>query len=239
MVSTDIAAILRGKVKFHVRDISNSDIEIDQIVLQVIEDIANETKIFRKIYGFTVDKSINVYDFNALSFLNNRLEVQSITIGSVTSDSVLSYMQTYDTFPSPTVSTTTFANTKNVPLELMDVYDENGYSIINKFHYSGTSERICNDAKWLEDNHAIDKAFVMSVVPDIQELRSEELSVITACIIEGCKYYFSNTYESTPDGQITNLYYQRYWQKKQLLINQFPTKIFAHIRNKEGARKWL
>jgi len=236
----DILKLLREKIKFHIRDTASDDDEINQVITQVIEDIANEVKIFKKIYGFTIDEEMKIYDFNALAMLSSKLELEleAVSIGDIPQELVTAYLAVGGEIPSPDVHKVLYPGTYNIPLELLDIYDEDGYSIVNKFHYAGTSERICYDENWLKDNNGKYKAFTMSVIPNVQELRSEELAVITGCIIEGCKYYFSNTYESTTDGQLTNLYYQRYWQKKQALINQFPTKIFAHIKDKKGQTKW-
>jgi len=236
--TVDIAALLRNKIKFHIRDISYTDNEIDEVVLQVITDIANDTRIFKKIYGFTVYEGMKIYNFHALTKLNNRLEASSITIGGVTQESILDFLAGGENLPSPEIITSVFDATDHIPLEILDIYDSDGYSITNYFHYEGTTERVCYDEAWLKEHNEETMAFTASVVPDIQELREEELAIVTTAIIEGCKYYFSNTFESTNDGQITNLYYQRYWTKIQALINQFPSRIFAHKQSKKSRRRW-
>jgi len=56
-----------------------------------------------------------------------------------------------------------------------------------------------------------------------------------SAVIEGCKYYINDTFASHTDAQVANVFYQRYWQKKQQLLNQYPSQIFAI----QGKRTWL
>ncbi len=218
------------KVNFHIRDVKSTSDEVEQIILQVISDISHETKLFKKIIGFTVHEDIKVYDFRNITRMNEETEVelQSVTINPYTPEDIIEFLETGE-WQDPEVIKTEFIEdaAQSTFVDLLDIFDENGYSIREKFKYHGTAQYYCLDDDWRKEEDNVGKAFVASVVPHIDELLEEDMLIIMPAIIEGCKYYFNDTFASTNDAQVANLYYQRYWQKKQALIDQHPTQLIS------------
>jgi len=232
---SDNITTIRGKVKFHIRDISFEDYQIDEMILQIITDIANETKLFKKIIGFTIHEDKKIYDFRDLTRMNERVEIEleSVAIEPYTPEDIIDFI-TSGEWKDPIVDKTTFVEDEGQSLfiDLLDIYDEYGRIITDKFQYHGTAQYYCLNDIWRRENEGVGKCFVASVVPHIDEILQEDIHSIMSAIIEGCKYYFNDTFGSGDDAQVANLYYQRYWQSKQALINKHPTQIFAIGRSK-------
>lgn len=252
---------IRDKVRFHIKDVFVQDDELDQVILQVIEDIANQTRIFKKIYGFTIHEDIQVYDFRNLARMNEQVEreLSGVTIGSFNQDDIIDWMNlnTDTEWPSPEIMKTEFdendcrdsgeepgPNTLVLPTEcntlfigLLDIYDAYGVSIMDMFREHGNSQYFVYDEQWLAQEDGVMKSFTASVVPDIDELLQEDLAIIMSTIIEGCKYYIANTFQAPTDSQVANLYYQRYWKKKEELSDQFPTVTYS-IPDRARIKRW-
>ena len=232
---SDNITTIRGKVKFHIRDISFKDYEIDEMILQVITDIANETKLFKKIIGFTIHEDKKIYDFRNLTRMNERVEIEleAVSIQAYTPEDIIEFIKA-GAWSNPEIDKTVFVERdgQSMFIDLLDVYDEFGHYITDKFQYHGTAQYYCLDNQWRKDNEGVGKCFVASVIPQIDEILQEDIHEIMHTIIEGCKYYFNDTFGSGDDAQVANLYYQRYWQSKQALINKHPTQIFAIGRSK-------
>jgi len=229
---------IRSRVKFHIRDVKFSDVEIDAIILQVIEDIANDTKLFKKIIGFTVHEDKGVYDFRDLTRMNERVEIEleSVTITPYSVQDIIEYISGGE-YKDPEVNKVNFIEDPGQSkfLDLIDIFDEYGMSIYDKFEYHGTAEYYCLNQTWLKSNDGKPKAFTAAVVPAVDEILEEDIITIMPSIIEGCKYYFNDTFTGQNDIQVANVFYQRYWQKRQQLINQYPTQVISKGRNKQ----WL
>ena len=231
--------IIRAKVKFHLRDVSVKDIDINQIILQSIEDISNETSLFKKVIGFTVHKEKGLYNFRDTLVMNEQVEeeLSSVYIGEVSDNELINFLKDPTNFPDPEINKTTFIESsgKSEIVKVMDIFDEEGKSVNHKFHYHGIANYFVEDQLWLDENDGKYFAFVAAVKPHITEILPEDISIIMSAVIEGCKYYINDTFASHTDAQVANVFYQRYWQKKQQLLNQYPSQIFAI----QGKRTWL
>ncbi len=64
--------------------------------------------------------------------------------------------------------------------------------------------------------------FVRPVKYSLEELPTRFYSVILPAIIEGIMYNIETSIPSEIDGQLSNLYYQRFYQEKKTLINRYP-----------------
>lgn len=230
---------LDTRLRFHLKDVNNEFAERALIINQVIEEIALETRLFKKIYGFTVHKDKNLYDFRAIGKLNENteIELQDVFIHDLTPEQIWEYVKTGE-WQDPEIDKEEFVEENGIsaPIGVMDIYDETGHSISHRFKWHGGSQYYCYDEAWLEENDGVTMAFVAYVNPDLDELRDEDIVTITPAIIEGCKYYFFNTFTTkTDDSGVANLYYTRYFQKKQNLIDMFPTQ----MSSMKGNRTWL
>jgi len=232
---------IRNRIKFYIKDVRSTDEEINEVILQTIRDIANETKIFKKVNGFTVHKEKTLYDFRDITRMNEQTEteVSAVTIGSISREGILDWFEETGGqygLPDPDVTKTTYTESEaeSMFVDLLDIFDESGANKTFKFQYHGTAIYHVEDQDWLDEND--DKFFgcVCTVIPHIDELLPEDIAYVMSAIIEGCKYHFADTLMTQEDAQVANLYYQRYWQKKQSLVNQFPTQVFSI----KGRRVW-
>jgi hypothetical protein len=232
--------ILRDKVKFHIRDVNNTDDEIDNIILQVISDIALTTKIFKKIYGFSIHKDIELYDFNAILQMNERTEheLSSVTIGSYSQDQIKDFLSTSE-FPSPPVEKVIEEETaKNKLLNVINIFDDEIREMRTEFRYLGTHQYKLYDESYREENDGMHCVFTAQIIPHIDELLPETIEMLSTAIIAGTQYYFLNTMNSADDVQISNVYYQRFYAKQLDLIDHMPTFVYG-VQSTRGARKWL
>ena len=233
---------LREKVKFHIRDVHYKDTEIDEIILTVIEDIAREVKLFRKLNGFTVHKDKQIYDFFDMSRMNEEVEeeLENVYTGGFLPWDLVDFIKNPEgEWPDPWTIKKTFIEEEFMKtFGVIGIFDENVRSVMDKFHNTGTVQFVVRDEFWLERNDGKTFAALIYGLPKINEMPDELLNIITSCVIEGCKYYFANTLQSTADTQISNLFYQRYWYKKKELMDMYPTNTFF-VENLTKDRKWV
>ena len=232
---------LRDKVKLHIRDVYTTDEEVDSVILQVIEDIAREVKLFRKLSGFTIEKDKQLYDFRNITRLNEEVEteLENVYIGGFTDLQMKLFLMGREEWPDPLTFKRTFNEQEFMTFfGVLGLYDEYVRNIMDKFHHTSTSVYMVTDEQWLEDNDGKQMVAMTYGLPKVDELLNEELTMITSCVIEGCKYYFANTLQSATDAQVSNLFYQRYWYKKKELIDQYP--LYApQITSQTKDNKWL
>ena len=190
MTELEILALIRAKVRFHIRDVSATDLEMNQVIIQTIEDIGQDTAIFKKVFGFTVHKDKSLYDFRNMLLMNEQVEeeLSSVYIGDISDQDLIDFLADPTDIPSPEINKTTFIEdtAKSSIIKLMDIFDEAGKSVNHKFHYHGISNRFVEDQNWLDENDGKNFAFVAAVKPRLTELLPEDLSTITSAIIEGC-----------------------------------------------------
>ncbi len=236
MAAGDNMSYLVKKVKFHTRDIKIEEEELEELILQVIDDIANDTKIFKKILGFSVHEEVKVYDFNALTNMSETVEeeLSTVSVMPITPDQIEDFFDTL-TLPNPEIDKDLFieGDGKSTFLAVMDIFDNTGMEVTNKFKYHGTSEYLCEDEEWRREHDLEQFAYTAAVIPHIDEMLPDTLRIITTAVVQGAKYYNSDTLEGQVDAQVANIYYQRYWQKRQELINRYPTQVFSAGLNKQ------
>jgi len=233
---------IREKVKFHIRGINSTDEDIDNIIMQVISDIAQYTSVFKKIVGFTIHADKTLYDFRDLLRINERVEVelQTVTIGDISDEDILDFIMNPVDLPDPNVDKEVFVeeDAQSMLVSVLDIFDDKGYCISDKFDYHGTSIYYANDIDWLKEKDGVNMAFVAQVIPHPNELLPEDVHYIMPSVIEGCKYYFNDTFQSGNDVQVGNFYYRRYYAKTEELRNLFPTKVISRKSFKRIAT-WL
>lgn len=221
---------LRKKVKYHVKDVDISDDDLDGIIETTMEDISLTTKVFKKIYGFTVHKDINLYDFRYLARLNEEVEYEpsKITLTDPSSAEIIDFLAT-GSLPSPGVEKELEQEkAQSRFIDLLEVFDEMGRSILDKFEYRGSTSYFVYDQAWLEEHDGAQMAFTAWVVPMIDELHDEDLLTIMPTVIAGSKFFVMDSLHSVSDVQATNYDFMRYYQAKDELRNMFPTAIITN-----------
>lgn len=240
MATGDNMAYLVDQCRFHLRDIKIEDSEVESLISLVLNEIAHDTKIFKKLFGFTVHEDIDLYDFDALVDMHEHFEreLSTVTIGTITEEQVSNFYSTME-LPSPPVDKTEYEeDQKSIFIQLLEIYNNDNVSCLSRFHFKGNSEYLCPDDYWREENDDEQLVFSATIVPHIDEIPEEVLSKILSAIIQGVKYYNSDNLEGQVDAQVANIYYQRYWHRRQELINRYPTQVFSFMSPKIK-RRWL
>jgi hypothetical protein len=132
-------------------------------------------------------------------------------------------------------------------LYLLDVVDKDLQSKMDQFSYIGSDYYMCKDESWRAlvdpliktgteyyDNNFI---FIANVIPALDELDYSDIDKFFDALVEGCKYYLANTMQSANDSQVSNLFYMRFYKKKEDIINRFDNKVFGYI-NETRRKKW-
>ena len=228
---------LRNKVKIHIRDMSATESEIDGIIDTVLTEIALETRLFKKLYGFTVSKDEPQYNFRYLTKMNEQVEEEpgNIVLGDISPEDLVNFIDT-GVFPTITVDKNLEIETHQSQfLDLLDIFDLEGMSVLDKFEERGSTYYFVYDQEWLNCNDGKNFMFAAWVKPEVMELHDEDLSIILSTVIAGCKFYLYDTLHSKDDVQATNYDFMRWHQAKENLGNRFPTTVFS---TKE-TNKWL
>jgi hypothetical protein len=229
----------RNKVKIHIRDVKMSDDELDGVIGTVIEEVAITTGIFKKIFGFSIHKDKHTYDFRYLARMNERLEHEptEILFGSPEPSEILDFLTTGH-LPSPTVNKTLIIEPGESRLfNVLDVFDKEGVSIMDRMEQRSSYEYFVYDNEWLRTYDNEQCAFIGSIIPDLNELHEENMLDIVHTVIAGCKFYINDTLHSPEDTQATNYDFMRWFQAKEILMNRFPTTMSTFTNNTRRA-KW-
>jgi len=228
-----------ARVKLLVKDSQVNDEDIQNIILHVIGDIATSTKIFKKLYGFTVHENIELYNFREIARLNEEVEQEpsSIMITDPNAQEIIDFI-TKGEFPDPTVEKTLESEeAKSSVIEVMDIFDSDAVSVINKFEYRGSAYYFCPDDRWRSLNDGEKFVFAAWVVPHIDELTPSMLDEILPTIVSGCKFFINDLMHSVDDTQATNYDFMRYYQAKQILLDRYPTAVTS--TDTERMKQWL
>ena len=148
------AEYLREKVKYHIRDVHLEDDGIDSVIQTVLEDISLGSRVFKKLHGFTVHKDVNLYNFRYLGRLNEQVEKEptSITFTAPEQQEILDFLK-HGTLPSPTVNKVLQDDlAQSRVMDVLDIFDDEGRSILDKFEERGSSYYFCYDQEWLNNN---------------------------------------------------------------------------------------
>jgi hypothetical protein len=227
---------LRARVRLLVKDVTTDDNALDEIIKYVINELALETRIFKKLYGFTVHKEIEKYNFKYMARLNEQVEEEpsEITFADPDFKEIIEFIANGE-FPTPiTEKKLEIEEAKSSFIDLLDIFDEYGCSVMHKFEERGSSYYFCYDKEWRYLNDDRKFVFAAWVTPDINELHHEDLLVIAPTIIAGCKFYINDLLHSSADVQATNYDYMRWFNGKKQLMDKFPTAVYS---TKED-RRW-
>ncbi len=220
---------LRNKVQIHIRDVKIENSDLDAIIETVVDEIALETRIFKKLYGFTIHEDIEKYNFRYIAKMNEQVEEEptNIIFGDPSDEDLIDFIENGNFPDIPVEKTLTIEPNQSQFFDLMDIFDENGNSVMDKFEERGSSYYFCYDEQFRNMNDKKKFVFAGWIKPDIEELHDEELSIITPTVIAGCKFYINDTLHSVEDVQATNYDFMRWFQSKERLGNLFPTVVYS------------
>lgn len=231
---------LRKKVKYHIRDIHILDPDLDGIIETIVEEIGSKTKIFKKMFGFTVHDEIVSYNFKGIARLNEKVELETtgIVIGDPLPEDMLNFIRTGE-FPDPVVGKTyTVEESRARMKDLLDIFDIDGHSVLSKFEERGSDYYFCFDDEWRKVNDKKPFVFIAAIIPEIDELTDDILVEISSAVIAGAKFYVNDTMHSPDDTQATNYDFMRWYQALEELTNRYANVSYSNVNQKKDS-KWL
>ena len=233
--------IIRKKVKYHIRDIIAEPEDVDDVIDTVFREISTEIPWAHKNYGFQVFKDIKDYNFHMLAKLNEQVELvpEEIAItGGYTEEQYVNFFNTGE-IPDPKVEKTLVVDTNEADvIHVINIYNEYGVDVSDKFKERGANWYTVEDEGWLELNDKRPFVFTAQVVPEINELDDYMMNMILPVMIEGVKFYVSNTMQSGADSQVANYFYMRYYNRKKDLRNLVPNISYT-TQNDTKDKRWL
>ena len=206
--------------KFYVRDVGISDTDLQNVLNDVISDIATNTKIFKRVFSFTLEPGLDEYPIKDLYQLADKSEPTILDINYTTNldtqEGLIDYLTNVDINVQQTVDTTT-DNTYSDYIEIIDLFDD-------KFNsYMKYLEPVSKDDYYL--NIKIDKPIPLTGIAIINPLLSEISDRIEKqirfAIISGLKAY-THTLENQPNEQVSLVLNKQFEYDKQKLINKYP-----------------
>jgi hypothetical protein len=214
-----------------------TDPELNEIIETVVDEIALETRIFKKLYGFTVHENIEQYDFRYIARMNEQVEEEptNITFGTPGRLEIIDFIANGNFPEIPVEKDLTIEPYQSQFFDLLDIFNEDGYSTLNMFEERGGTTYFLYDEQFRNINDNKRFVFVGWIKPDISELHDEELSIIAPTVINGVKFYVNDTLHSPEDTQATNYDFMRWYQAKENLMNRFPTTVYSTREDKQ----WL
>jgi len=223
--------------KVYVKNVSLTDDEMHTLLKQVVDDISAETRIFKALVGFTLEPTIEYYDFEAIFGLYNITvtDMSSINIGSpgMSIEDILD-----GKFPTIDVTTAVkYPEHKNMILDINGILDVKGKDASHKFQYLSGYNYLNKEYDPKPTTEPEHLAALISFTPSIDAIQEDVERRIKPAIIAGLKYFANDIYNDTDNAQVANLYYQRYFAAKRELINKYP--VSTALGRRDSSKKYV
>lgn len=129
-----------------------------------------------------------------------------------------------------------YDNNKNVLLnkkELLSIYSRWFYQITNS-KLMINKVNLFSDTIYTENSISFDIPLVtiINIVPDLDNISEEDEYTLEKAIIEGLKYFLSDSYMNVQNTQTANILYQRYYSSKRQLKYNYSNNINLFDRYK-------
>ena len=238
-----------SRYKVYVRDTQISDEDLENLIKDVIYDIARDTKIFRRQFSFNVLPCVDMYNikeiFNTQSHLdtsvtevtytheyNEKDIVDLINLIQDTNDKSTE-CDFKDNNEESTTETKTYTALDESYLATLDLFYVDDRSIKYKVYsmLPDFFEQVNNDT-FISNHDRLVVSFGsdynleivadVNVLPDPNKISEEDLNRINTSIIAGIKYYVSDMYMNINNEQVSNILYQRYYSSKKQLVYNNP-----------------
>jgi len=216
--------VLRFKIKPYLKDLSLTDAELNHVIINIVDEIAIETKLFRKLYGFSVHEDIERYNLRYIGRMNEEVEEEptDIIIGDPAFEDIVEFIRE-GTFPEiPVEKNLKKDKFESNIIDIIDIFDDRGYSVVDKFEERGTTWYFCHDEEWRKLNDEKQFVFTAVIVPEIEELHNEELKLIGPAVLAGAKFHLHDILHSSPDVQASNYDYLRWEGAKKKIMDMYP-----------------
>jgi len=224
-----------SRYKKYIRDTNFTDDELNEMIVEVFEEMSDETRIFRDMFAFTISNKEDTYNIREMYEIYQKFNndptidfISEINLNSYNEDDIKNIL--IDPTKSHTnVTTKSDEMCYNRYKALIDllVYDKNTRtfrSILFSWFQLITPD-VYQLKIDLNDNETYDVIAIISIVPNINNVDENVEKYCRNVIINGLKYYTNSTYSSANNDPGTNLLYQRYYNSKKQLSFDFPNYV--------------
>ena len=206
--------------KFYVRDIGIDDVTLQNVFQDVISDIATNTKIFKRVYSFTLEPVIDKYPLKDLYQLSDKSEPIITNINYTTTfdtqQGLIDYLSNADINVQQTVDTTT-DNIYSDYIETIDLFDDKFNSYGHYLEPVGVDDYYLNK----EITEPVPLTGIAVINPLLTEISDRVEKQIRFAIISGLKAY-THTTENQPNEQVGLVLNKQFEYDKQKLRNNYP-----------------
>ena len=227
----------------------NEDTVLDYMQ-DIVEEVAYETKIFKDIFKFNIDVCNDMYNFKDLYMLYQTLKekIVSPVITDYTQDQLVNILVGKEFIDNSIcdneisqdsdVNNTSTDKCYNTYMNIIDVLhiDKDINSVISRwFTFTGSNLYKLNKDVVISDlgyepgvDNPLELIGYVSIIPNVASLTEEDEVMLRQVFINGLKFIASDRYMNATNEQVSNIYYQRYYNsKKQLAFNlpQFISNI--------------
>ena len=206
--------------KFYVRDIGIDDVTLQNVFQDVVSDIATNTKIFKRVYSFTLEPEIDKYTLKDLYQLSDKSEPIITNINYTTTfdtqQGLIDYLSNADINVQQTVDTTT-DNIYSDYIETIDLFDDKFNSYVHYLEPVGVDDYYLNK----EITEPVPLIGIAVINPLLTEISDRVEKQIRFAIISGLKAY-THTLENQPNEQAALVLNKQFEYDKQKLRNNYP-----------------
>lgn len=234
-----------SKYRKYIRNLSISDEDLEDMIKDIIEDIARDTKIFKDYFAFTLSECVSDYNIKYLydGYKQNQKEYELETVSPVSDpDLLVQFINSIYGEKCNTVSLVSETYTEvetelenNTLLHVNQIVEVNNNQIKNLLD---------GDLLYLRENFIVtmdtgkfkqlyvDTDYLpvlcsVTIIPDLDKISDNTERIIRTAIINGIKYFLSDTYSDPNGAQVGNILYQRYYSSKKQLLYNYPVDTFV------------
>jgi len=223
------------KYKKYIRDTNYTDDDIYNLIKDVFEEVAFDTRVFKDVFAFTISNRESVYNIKEMYDVFQKFNddvtidfVETLEVKQLTDDDIK------DILVDPTIQTTSMeATTKEmcyneyVSTISMCIFNEdtNRLEYIENDWFQLVTQDIYQLNKVLNDGEEYNIITTVHIVPNINNVDKAVEIMCRNAIISGMKFHTNGAYENAQNDQGTNLLYQRYYNARKQLSMDFPNYI--------------
>lgn len=193
----------------------------EDLVKEAFDRVCEDTKIFRRIYGFSFDKDIADYNLCYLAEINDYYEITSLASEPPSEQAVMEFLTSGDP-PEVNITVDEEKINKSIVVDIYNVFYNEGDKNVSLPFFPITK---CIWRYTGEDEDNLDNkqlAFECAVIPDIETLSNAEIDIISKAMYEYIRYRVSSSVANNIELQNNNIEYQRYFNEVRSLTDKYP-----------------
>jgi len=224
-----------------VKDIYTTPDELSSVLTMVYEEIMYESKPLKKMYQLTLFEGTDTYDLETMAMLGDQYEtgISGSTITpQVVSDLDVVNLLKATSIPNmkPSISFTTESIVyKPIFICVDDIFNDGGYSVMDKFNHIYGHAYHVEDIAFLKEYNDIPLYYVASVGIALDDIEPSMLSQLMPVLIQGIKFYIYNDPVTKSSDVANNYQAMRFYKAKETFLNLYAQKVTLRQRSP----RWL